>query len=150
MHHLMGHRILQMPAIPHFVCTHQYPIVRVEPSRLSIRTSSTVNVMARDISAQLTDVVAQEADNGACERRINQSINPWQVGTNDTHFRSRNYAKTYYIEVDNLSVRRSACNPRPRSGYLALCETAPCLHRTSSRSRSRIYSAIVSMCRLQE
>lgn len=62
-YHLMSHCILQMPLIPHLVGTYLNTVFRVEPSRLPLCASPTMDVVTGNIPAELIDVLAQECDN---------------------------------------------------------------------------------------
>lgn len=64
MHHLMGHRILDMAPIPHLVRAQQDAILRIEATALVRRAPPTPDVLAVQIMvrAQRADLLAQEAD----------------------------------------------------------------------------------------
>lgn len=63
--HLMGHRVLQVSLVFHLVCADQNAILRIEAACFPVRAAAAVDVVAVEIAAQLADVVAEEADNGA-------------------------------------------------------------------------------------
>lgn len=65
MDHLVGQCILQMPLIFHFICAKQNPIFRIKAPCFPVGTSTTIDIMARQITAQLPDAVTHIPDNWA-------------------------------------------------------------------------------------
>lgn len=58
-----------MSLIAQFIRADQYPSLGVKSSRLPGCTSSTTDVITVDVAVQLCDILAHEADDGACEER---------------------------------------------------------------------------------
>lgn len=69
MNHLVSHGILQMALILHLIGAEENPEFRIESTCLSTRAATAVDVMAVKIASKLADVIAEEADDGACRDR---------------------------------------------------------------------------------
>ena len=68
MNHFMGHCVLKVSLIFHFVCTKKYSVLRVKSSRFSIRASTTVDIVAGKVTSELSNAIAQIADDRAYNR----------------------------------------------------------------------------------
>lgn len=67
--HLVSHGVLQMALIFHLIGAKKNSILRVEPTSLSTRATTTVDVMAVEIASKLADVIAEVTDDGACTNK---------------------------------------------------------------------------------
>lgn len=62
MNHFMSHCVLEMSLVFHLICAKQDPKVRVKASSFPIRTPATVDIVAREITSELSNVVTQITD----------------------------------------------------------------------------------------
>ena len=65
MDHLVGHRVLQMPLVLHFVGANPDTVLRIETTGLPIGASPAVDVVARKVPTKLLDAVAPVTYHGA-------------------------------------------------------------------------------------
>ena len=62
MDHFMGHCVLQVSLVLHFVCAKQDTIIWIETSCFSIGTPAAIHVMARKIPPKLSNAVTHKSD----------------------------------------------------------------------------------------
>lgn len=62
----MRHCILQVSLIFHLVGTDQDPVLGIEAACFPIGATSTVDIVIVKIASELSDVIAEKADDGTC------------------------------------------------------------------------------------
>lgn len=62
MDHFVSHCVLEMSLVFHLICAKQDPKVRIKASRFPVRAPATIDIVAREVASELSNVVAQITD----------------------------------------------------------------------------------------